>query len=66
MKITTTDHDVIDAITEAINATVALERSQSALGDARKRPRYERAIQRLLTVTLRRAPTASELARVLE
>lgn len=61
-----TDEDKIAIVAEAINATVALERAQSAAGDARKRPRYERAVIALLRLTLDRQPSAEEIAEVLQ
>ena len=61
-----TDAEIVTVVAEAINATVALERAQSAAGDARKRPRYYRAVTRLLTVALRREPTPEEIEAVLE
>jgi len=60
------DTDKLAIVTEAINATVALERAQSAAGDARQRPRYERGVRTLIQLVLGREPTAQEIDSVLE
>jgi hypothetical protein len=60
-----TDAQKLAVVAEAINATVRLERAQSAAGDARQRPRYERAVTALLTLVLGREPEPYELDAVL-
>lgn len=61
-----TDEQIVRAVADGLNATVALERAQTAAGDARKRPKYERAVRKMLAVALRREPTDDELTEVLE
>jgi hypothetical protein len=61
----TTDAQKVQAVADAINATVALERALTAAGDERKRPKYERSVVTLLRTVLYRDPTAAEIDAVL-